>query len=133
MKLTEYLNAINHSKESLMDTEDESVEKEYVPFVVNRCLSYFPDTIYFSNEMNQYHTLPKNMQFDFLRLGVRKNKRYSSWLKKQKINNIDIIKQYFGYSDAKAIQVVDLLSDEDLISMQEEMYTGGTQKMKKPK
>ena len=79
MKLTEYLNAINHSKESLMATEDESVEKEYVPFVVNRCLSYFPDTIYFVNEVNKYHMLPKNMQFDFLRLGVRKNKRYSSW------------------------------------------------------
>ena len=133
MKLTEYLNAINHSKESLMATEDESVEKEYVPFVVNRCLSYFPDTIYFVNEVNKYHMLPKNMQFDFLRLGVRKNKRYSSWIKKQKLDKIDIIKQYFRYSDAKAIQVADLLSEEDLISMQEEMYTGGTQKMKKPK
>jgi hypothetical protein len=133
VKLTEYLNAINHNKEPLMKTDDESVEKEYVPFVVNRCLSYFPDTIYFVNEMNQYHMLPKNMQFDFLRLGVRKNKRYSSWLKKQKIDNIDIIKQYFGYSDAKAIQVAGLLTDEDLCSMQEEMYTGGTQKMKKPK
>jgi len=133
VKLTEYLNAINHSKESLMATEDESVEKEYVPFVVNRCLSYFPDTIYFVNEVNKYHMLPKNMQFDFLRLGVRKNKRYSSWIKKQKLDKIDIIKQYFRYSDAKAIQVADLLSEEDLISMQEEMYTGGTQKMKKPK
>jgi len=57
VKLTEYLNAINHSKEPLMETDDESVEKEYPPFVVNRCLSFFPDTIYFVNEMNHYHTL----------------------------------------------------------------------------
>lgn len=133
MKLTEYLNAINHSKEPLMETDDESVEKEYVPFVVNRCLSFFPDTIYFVNEMNQYHTLPKNMQFDFLRLGVRKNKRFSPWLKKTKIDKIDVIKKYFGYSDSKAIQIADIITDENIESMQAEMYTGGTQKMKNPK
>ena len=116
-----------------METDNESVEKEYPPFVVNRCLSFFPDTIYFVNEMNHYHTLPKNMQFDFLRLGIRKKKRFSPWLKKTKVDKIDVIKQYFGYSDTKAIDVADIITDQDSESMQAEMYTGGTQKMKNPK
>ena len=133
MKLTEYLNAINHSKEPLMETDDESVEKEYPPFVVNRCLSFFPDTIYFVNEMNHYHTLPKNMQYDFLRLGIRKKKRFSPWLKKTKVDKIDVIKKYFGYSDAKAIEIADIITDDNIESMQAAMYTGGTQKMKNPK
>ena len=101
--------------------------------MVNCYLSFFPDTIYFVNELNQYHTLPKNMQFDFLRLGLRKNKRFSPWLKKTKVDKIDVIKKYFGYSDSKAIQIADILTDENIESMQAEMYTGGTQKMKNPK
>ena len=132
LDLSEYLNAINHKKEPLMDG-DEIAEKEYVPFVINRCLSYFPDTIFFINEINQLHSLPKKMQFDYLRMSIRKKKRFSPWLKKKKIEKIDIIKEYFGYSNEKALQVVDLITEDDLVSMQESLYKGGTEKMKKPK
>lgn len=132
LDLSEYLNAINHKKEPLMDG-DEIMEKEYVPFVVNRCLSYFPDTIFFINEMNQLHNLPKKMQFDYLRMSIRKKKRFSPWLKKNKIEKLDIIKEYFGYSTDKALDVIDLISEEDLITIQERLYKGGTQKFKKHK
>lgn len=112
---------------------DEIAEKEYVPFVINRCLSYFPDTIFFINEINQLHSLPKKMQFDYLRMSIRKKKRFSPWLKKKKIEKIDIIKEYFGYSNEKALQIADLISEDDLVSIQESLYKGGTEKMKKPK
>jgi hypothetical protein len=88
MKLGDYLNAINYTKEPLLDTEDESVEKGYTPFVVNRCLSYFIDTILYANEMNLRPETDKKMQFDYLQRTIRKNKRYSKWLKQARRNTI---------------------------------------------
>jgi hypothetical protein len=77
MKLGDYLNAINYTKEPLLDTEDESVEKGYTPFVVNRCLSYFIDTVLYANEMNRRPETDKKMQFDYLQKstvnGLNKN------------------------------------------------------------
>ena len=103
MKLSEYLNAINYTKESLLDTEDESVEKEYTPFVVNRCLSYFIDTVLYVNEMNRLPHTDKKMQFDYLLSSIRKNKRYSKWLRRESEENLDLVKQFYGYSDPKSI------------------------------
>ena len=94
MKLGDYLNAINYTKEPLLDTDDESVEKGYTPFVVNRCLSYFIDTVLYANEMNRRPETDKKMQFDYLQKSIRKNKRYSKWLKQESVENLDIIKQY---------------------------------------
>ena len=89
MKLSDFLTAINYTKESLFDTEDEMVQKDYVPFIINRCLSYFPDTIFHANEMNKLNHTEKRLQFDYLRNAIRKRKRYSKWLKKMRciINN----------------------------------------------
>jgi len=114
MKLGEYLTAINYSKEPLMDTEDESVEKGYVPFVVNRCLSYFVDTIMHVNEMNSYPDIPKSHQFDYLQKSIRKRKRFSKWLKKENPERIAKIKELFGYSDRRALEVLELLNDSDV-------------------
>jgi hypothetical protein len=114
MKLGDYLTAINYSKEPLMDTEDESVEKGYVPFVVNRCLSYFVDTIMHANEMNLYPDTPKSYQFDYLQKSIRKRKRFSKWLKKENPERLVKIKELFGYSDRRALEVLELLSDTDM-------------------
>ena len=83
MKLGEYLNAINYTKEPLMDTEDEQVEKKYAPFIINRCLSYFIDTVIYANEINKYSSVDKKMQFDYYRKAIRKRKRFSKWQKKE--------------------------------------------------
>ena len=91
MKLSEYLNAINHSKDDLL--VDEHAEKKYVPFVVNRCLSYFPDTIMQANEMNMLPNAEKKMQFDYLRHSVRKRKRFSKWLKNENDPRLDSVKR----------------------------------------
>jgi len=114
MKLGEYLTAINYSKKPLMDTEDEQVEKEYLPFIINRCLSYFPDTILQANEMNQYSHLDKKMQFDFFRHSTRARKRFSKWLKPEKSEQLEAVKIYYGYSNKLADEVMSILSPEQL-------------------
>lgn len=114
MKLGEYLNAINYSKKDLMDTEDEQVEKKYLPFIINRCLSYFPDTILQANEMNQHSHLDKKMQFDFFRHSTRARKRFSKWLKPEKSEQLEAVKSYYGYSNKSADEVMSILSPEQL-------------------
>jgi hypothetical protein len=130
MKLSEYLNAINYTKESLLDTDDESVEKEYTPFVVNRCLSYFIDTVLYVNEMNQRSHSPKKMQFDYLLHSIRKNKRYSKWLKRESEENLELVKQFYGYSDRRARDVIDMLSEDDLNWIRNKLETGGARNRK---
>ena len=125
MKLSEYLNAINYTKESLLDTEDESVEKEYTPFVVNRCLSYFIDTVLYVNEMNRLPHTDKNMQFEYLLTSIRKNKRYSKWLRRESEENLDLVKQFYGYSDTKAREILDIITEDDIIWMKQMIDTGG--------
>jgi len=125
MKLSEYLNAINHTKEPLMNTEDEQVEKKYAPFVVNRCLSYFIDTILHVNQINEFPNTDKKMQFDYLQNALRKRKRFSKWQKKQIIENLEIVKNYYGYSDQKATEIIDLLSDENIEEMRIYLSGGG--------
>jgi hypothetical protein len=128
MKLGDYLNAINYTKEPLLDTDDESVEKGYTPFVVNRCLSYFIDTVLYANEMNRRPETDKKMQFDYLQRSIRKNKRYSKWLKQESVENLDIIKQYYGYSDTKAKEVMDILTTDDIEYMRNRLNIGGVGK-----
>lgn len=122
----DYLNSINHKKEDIM--VDEDAEKGYSPFMINRGLSYFQDTVLLANEMNTSSHLDHRMQYDFLRTAIRPRKRFSKWMKKTVPANIEVIKQYYGYSDAKAESVADLLSDEDIKHMKSVLSTGGNKK-----
>jgi hypothetical protein len=117
MKLSEYLNAINHSKDDLL--VDEHAEKKYVPFVVNRCLSYFPDTILQANEMNMLPNADKKMQFDYLRHSVRKRKRFSKWLKNENDPRLDSIKLFYNCGSKKALEIIAVLSDEQIDEIHE--------------
>ncbi|MAH44010.1 DNA polymerase [archaeon] len=125
MKLGEYLNAINHSKKPLMDTEDEQAEKQYNSFIINRCLSYFIDTVLHSNLMNQYHEISTKMQFDYLSSSIRKRKRFSKWLKQETDNNLEIIKEYFQYSNTKAKEICDILTEEEIEEIKQYLHHGG--------
>jgi hypothetical protein len=124
MELKEFLNSINHDKKPLLD--EETAVRYYPPFVVNRCLSYFPDTIFHSNEMNCHPWLDPKSQFDFHRLSVRKKKRFSPWLRKETEENIATIKQVYGYTDAKAREVLNILSSKDIEKLKQSLYKGGT-------
>ena len=126
-ELKEYLKAINQSKETLMDTEDKMWEKKYLPYVVNRCVYPFMDTILLVNEMNQYPGLDNKLQFHFLINSIRSKKRFAPWLKTSKIENLELIKEYFGYSDQKAKDVLNVLTDEDITSIQKKLNKGGNE------
>ena len=124
-ELKEYLKAINHTKEPLMDTADEMWEKKYPAFIVNRCVYPFSDTILLVNEMNIYNGLDNKLQFHFLLNSTRARKRFTPWLKSSKINNLETIKEYFGYSDQRAKEVLDVLTDEDISYMETKLDKGG--------
>ena len=124
-ELKDYLNAINVSKESLLDSEDEMWEKKYAPFIVNKCVAPFPDTILLVNEVNQYHHLDKKLQFDFLLNSLRTRKRYTPWLKAKKLKNLEYVKEYYGYSNEKAKSALDILTDEQISAIKRKLYKGG--------
>ena len=125
MKLTDYINSINYTKEPLMDTEDEQVERNYAPYVVNRCLSYFIDTILHANQMNELSQADKKMQFDYLKNSIRKRKRFSKWLKNEISDDFMIVKNYYGYSNTKTKEIISLLKKEDIESMRLYLTGGG--------
>ena len=111
--LSDILNSINQTKENLF-TSDPRIEKEYVPFVINKCFSYFPDTIFYANRMNQVSGLDKKMQYDYLLSSISKKKRFSKWIKPEENKDIEVIKEVYGYSEQRAREVLDLVSVEDL-------------------
>ena len=124
-ELKEYLNAINHTKERLLDSEDEEWEKRYPPFIINKCVYPFQDTIMLVNEINQLPHLDKKLQFDFLLNSVRSRRRFSPWLKASRIEDVEYVKQYYGYSNAKAKQALDILTDEQISTLKHKLRKGG--------
>ena len=127
-ELKDYLKAINQSKEKLMDGDDEEWEKKYPPFIVNKCLSPFPDTIQLVNEMNQLPHLDKKLQFDFLINSLRPRKRFTPWMKAKKLDNLEYVKEYYGYSNEKAKQALNILKDEQIEFIKEALNKGGRKK-----
>ena len=124
MELKDWLNSINHTKQNLID-EDPSLEKEYSPYIINRCLSGHIDSVIFSNEVNKYPNLDKKLQYDFLLNSLRKKKRFSPWFRKDQIKNLEIVKQYYGYNNEKAKQVLNILTKEQLSFIRDRLETGG--------
>jgi hypothetical protein len=124
MELKDWLNSINLTKENLMD--DPSTIKEYSPYVINRCLSGHIDCILFANEMNMNSHLDKDMQYYFYLNSLRKRKRFSPWLRKDKVKDLECVKQYYGYSNDKASQALKILNKTQLDFIKQRLETGGT-------
>lgn len=119
----DFLNAINFTKQDIM--VDDITEKAYSPFMVNRGLSYFPDTVLMANEMNQYAHLDNRLQFDFFINIVRKKRRFSKWFKAETVSDVEVVKEYYGYSNEKARQVLTLLTTEQLDLLRKKVNKGG--------
>ena len=124
MELKDWLNSINFNKENLIK-EDPDIVKQYPPFIVNKCLAGHIDTILFANEMNKYHHLDKDMQYSFLLNSLRKRKRFSPWLRKDKIEDLECVKTYYGYSNEKAQQALKILTPEQLNYIKKKLDFGG--------
>ena len=125
-ELKEYLNAINFTKKNLMDSEDKLWQKKYPSFIVNKILSGFQDTVMLVNEMNRNHFVDKDMQFHFLLNSIRSKKRFSPFLRANKLKDIECVKEYYGYSNDKAKSALDILTNDQIKLIKEKLYKGGT-------
>ena len=126
LELSEWLNSINQTKKNLMDDDSDS-KKQYAPFIINKCMSGHLDTVLLANEMNMTHFLDKKLQYDFYLNSVRKRKRFSPWLRKDKVKDLDVVKSYYGYSNEKASQALRILSTEQIEFIRSKLETGGKQ------
>ena len=122
----EFVKAINYSKKDIM--VDDLVEAEYNPFIINRTLSYFKDTVLYANEINQNGHLDSRLQFDFFINIIRKRNRFSKWLKPSEIENLEVVKEYYGYSDEKAKSVLSLFNNKQIENLKHRIYKGGRTK-----
>ena len=124
-ELKDYLKAINQTKEPLLNTEDEQWEKRYPSFIINKCIAPFPDTVMLVNEINQLHHLDKKLQFDFLINSLRPRKRYTPWMKAKKLENLEYVKEYYGYNNEKARNALNILNDEQISAIKTKLNKGG--------
>ncbi len=121
----DFINAINYTKEDLF--ADKLAHKEYNPYMVNKGLSYFADTVLYTNEMNRFYDIPSDQQFNFLINTITKKKRFSKWVKKEPDSkSLALVKEYYKYSNEKAKQALQLLTQEELAIIETKLFKGGT-------
>ena len=121
----DYLPAINYTKKNLMDSDDLMWKKKYNAFMINKVLSFFSDTIMMANEMNRNYILDNDMQFQFLLNSIRSKKRYSPFLRAEKLNDLDVVKEYYGYNNEKAKNALDILTKDEVKLIKEKLFKGG--------
>jgi Bacteriophage clamp loader A subunit len=119
----DFVNAINKTKEDLL--KEPEAEKHYPSYMVNKALSYFPDTILYANEINQYHHLDSKLQFHFFLNSIRPARRFAKWVKKQNDNDLTAVMEYYGYSPEKARSALSILSSDQLITIKQKLEKGG--------
>ena len=124
MELKDYLYSINQSKKNLLDGNEDAVRK-YPPFIINKCLSGFTDSILFANEMNKYHQLDKKMQYDFYINSLKPRKRFTPWVRKETLEHLELVKQYYGYNHNKAVAALRILTNSELDEIKKLLDTGG--------
>ena len=127
MKPFDYVNDINYGKKNIIKSSDnpELAEKLYPPYLVNKALSQFPDTVRIANEMNIHHRADKRLQFDFLVNIIRSKKRFSKWAKKEENGDLELVMSYYDYSYEKAQQVLPLLTNEQIKIIKQKRFEGG--------
>ena len=123
-QLKDYLYSINQSKKNILH-DDIASAKKYPAYVINRCLSSFTDTVLYANEMNKNSHIPNHMQYDFLLNSVKPRKRFSPWTRKDSIDYLDVVKEYYGYNDDKALQALRILTKDQLDKISYLLRKGG--------
>ena len=123
----DYVSSITYNKKDMMTgTEnDELAESGYNPYLTNKSLSYFPDTLLYANEMNVLNHVDNKLQYSYLLNSIRPKKRFSKWVKKQEDIDIEAIKQYYKYSTAKAEAALSLLSPQQINEIKRRLNKGG--------
>ena len=126
MKPFDYVNSINYTKKNLMrnSDNDELAESGYVPYITNRSLSYFTDTIFYSNEINQFHHADNKLQYEYLLNSIRPKRRFAKWVKNIDSDDLEIVKQYYNYSTKKGLQALNILSPKQLQEITKKVIRG---------
>jgi len=119
----DFINAITFNKTELM--VDDWSEKQYVSYIVNKGLSYGADTVIPANEMNSRPHIDKKLQFQFLINSIRPRKRFNKWIKAEKIESIEVVKTYYGYSTEKARQALSILNQSQIDYLKQKLEKGG--------
>ena len=120
----DFINSINANKDIMVD---ELAESQYVPFIVNRGMSYFPDTILLANQMNMHSHLDNKLQYQYLINSTRPRKRFSKWSKKHENSDLDVVKEYYGYNNRNAEYALSLLTKQQLDYIKNKNNRGGIQ------
>jgi hypothetical protein len=81
--------------------------------------------------MNGRHLLENKPQFLYLLNTIRPRKRFSKWFKNEIVEDINVISEYFGYSYAKAKQVQNLITSDQLKIMRQKLEKGGLKSKEK--
>lgn len=115
-----FVNSITYTKQNLLEVDPENI-KHYVPFIINKALSYYADTVFFANELNKYSFLPSDMQYAFYINTIRKQKRFSPWHKKENNEDIEAVQKFFNLSYPKASDVLQLLSAEQITTIKQQL------------
>ena len=123
-ELKDWLNSINFTKKDLIAEDPDAINK-YPPYIINRCLSGHLDCIMFANEMNIHNHLDKDLQYSFYLNTLRKKKRFSPWLRKDKVTDLEIVKQYYGYSNEKALNALRILTPDQINFIKQRLDIGG--------
>lgn len=122
----DFINAINNHQDIIRESDNpEQLEKEYSAFMVNRGLSYFPDTLFYANELNMLAQLDSLLQWDYYLNSIRPRKRFSKWSKREKDSDLEAVQEYFGYGYNKAQQALTVLSTQQLEQLKERLEKGG--------
>ena len=126
MKPFDYINSINFTKKNLMkgSENDELAEKGYVPYITNKTLSYFTDTLLYANEMNRYHFLDNKLQYEFYLNSIRKKKRFAKWAKADDNDELSMISEFYQISLSKAKEAIKILSPEHIKTIKDKMEQG---------
>jgi len=121
-----FLNSINSTKQNvLLEDTNGKIEEAYNSYIINKSLSYFPDTIMQSNTVNMYFNLDNRMKYDFLLNSIRKRKRFTPWVKSTAEENIEVIKMYFNVGNEKANEILSLLNENHINKIKEQLSKGG--------
>ena len=123
----DFINSITLNKQNLMvgTANDKLAEKEYQSYIVNKGLSNYPDTVLYSNEMNIHNHLDNLLQYSYLLNSIRPMKRWAKWNKKEDVNDMDIVKEYYGFSNEKAKSALSILSPDQLKEIRTKLQRGG--------
>ncbi len=124
----DYFNDVTNGKKGLLRNSDDAdvAENEYAPYIINKALSYFPDTVLYANEMNKHSHLSKMQQYDYFSNSINKRFRKYPKTKKEDVEeNLKNVMTYYEYGHRKAEEVLSILSTEQLRTIKQKLETGG--------